>query len=115
MDEFNRFGGPASTRGVTSDAYLLESVLTRRRDTVFGRVENVSKDEFFPIGTPLDGRLYNVTKLSLGYQRAFPLPHHLAGDVGGLVSKYGLPQGLDGVYGADPTSVMLFTRLRLAG
>ena len=111
MDEVSRFGGPA----LTTDAYLLESVLTRGRDTVFGRVENVTKDEFFPIGTSLDGRLYNVTKLSVGYQRSFLLPHHLATDVGGLVSKYGLPQGLDGAYGSDPTSIMLFTRIRLAG
>ena len=111
MNEFSRFGGP----GTTTDAYLLESVLTRGRNTVFGRLENVTKDEFFPIGTPLDGRLYNVTKLSLGYQRSFPLPHHLATDVGGLVSKYGIPHALDGQYGSDPTSVMLFTRLRLAG
>ena len=111
MAEFPRSGGPS----VTTDAYLLESVLARGRDTVFGRLENVAKDEFFPIGTPLDGRLYTVSKLSVGYQRSFPLPHRLAADVGGLVSKYVIPQGLDAAYGADPTSVMLFTRLRLAG
>jgi hypothetical protein len=114
MNEVDRFGGPGAPRPVTTDAYLLESVLTRGRDTVFGRLESVTKDEFFPIGTPFDGRLYDVGKLSLGYQRGFPLPHHLAADVGGLVSKYAIPHALDGVYGADPTSVMLFTRLRLA-
>ena len=120
MDEFPRYGGPVAggevaSRPTSTDGYLLESVLTRGRNTVFGRLENVTKDEFFPIGAPRDGELDNVTKLSLGYQRAFPLPHHLAADVGGLVSKYGLPRALDGVYGSDPTSVMLFTRIRLAG
>ena len=115
MDEFDRFGGPGAGRSVTTDAYLLESVLTRGRDTVFGRLETVTKDEFFPIGSPLDGTLHDVAKVSLGYQRAFALPHHLAADVGGLVSKYGIPRSLDAQYGADPTSVMLFTRLRLAG
>ena len=109
MDQYARRGGPTTS----SDAYLLESVLTRGRDTVFGRVENVSKDEFFPIGSPGDGTFYDVAKYSVGYQRAFPLPHHLATDVGGLVSRYSLPQGLDRVYGSDPTSFMLFTRLRL--
>ncbi len=111
MDGFSRLGGPA----VSTDAYLLESVLTRGRDTVFGRLETVDKDEFFPIGSARDGERHDVTKLSLGYQRAFPLPHHLAADVGGLVSKYGVPRGLDAAYGPDPVSVMLFTRLRLAG
>ena len=109
LDRYARAGGPATT----SDAYLLESVLTRGRDTVFGRVEIVGKDEFFQIGAPGDGTLYDVTKVSVGYQRSFPLPGHLATDVGGLVSRYGLPRGLRGAYGADPTSFMLFTRLRL--
>ena len=108
MDQYARTGGP----GVTSDAYLLESVLTRGADTVFGRAEHVTKDEFFPIGTPGDGTPYTVTKVSLGYQRTFPLPHHLATDVGGLVSRYVIPHGLDAAYGSDPTSIMLFTRIR---
>ena len=34
-------------------------------------------------------------------------------DVGGLVSKYGLPRAIRPAYGNDPTSVMFFTRLRL--
>ena len=110
MDQYARTGGPTTT----SDAYLLESVLTRGRNTVFGRLENVDKNEVFQIGTPRDdGTFYNVTKISVGYQRSFALPHHLATDVGALVSRYAIPRALDAAYGADPTSVMLFTRLRL--
>jgi hypothetical protein len=101
------------TRTVTSDAYLLESTVGRGPDTVFGRVENVSKDDLFAEGQPGFGVLYNVTKASLGYQRAFLLPHHLAADVGAVVSKYDFPQILDTAYGANPTSFMLFTRIRL--
>ncbi len=109
MDQYARAGGP----GVTSDAYLLESVLTRGSDTVFGRFENVGKDEFFPIGEPGDGVFHNVSKISVGYQRSFPLPAHLATDVGGLFSRYVIPRALDSTYGSDPVSFMLFTRLRL--
>ena len=109
MDQYARTGG----RGDISDAYLVESVLTRGADTVFGRAEHVTKDEFFPVGGPGDGARYTVTKVSLGYQRSLPLPHHLAADVGGLVSRYVIPRGLDAAYGPDPTSVMLFTRIRL--
>jgi hypothetical protein len=104
---------PIRSQTKTSDAYLLESALTLGRNTVFGRLENVSKDEFFPIGAPGDGVFYNVSKLSLGYQRSFPLPSHLAADVGGLFSAYAIPSGLDAAYGSDPISFMLFTRIRL--
>ena len=109
MDQYARTGGPTTT----SDAYLLESVLTRGRDTVFGRFETVGKDEFFRIGEPGDGTFHTVSKISIGYQRAFELPAHLATDVGGLFSKYVIPRGLDSTYGSDPVSFMLFTRLRL--
>ena len=104
---------PGRARGNTSDAYLLESTLTLGRDTVFGRFENVSKDELFPEGTPGDGVLFNISKLSLGYQRTIRLPAHLAVDVGGLFSRYAYPRRLDDTYGKSPTSFMLFTRLHL--
>jgi hypothetical protein len=36
-------------------------------------------------------------------------------DLGGLASKYNLPRQIQPHYGRDPTSFMLFTRLRFTG
>jgi hypothetical protein len=33
--------------------------------------------------------------------------------VGGLVSKYSMPSELDPVYGSNPTSFMLFARVKI--
>jgi len=100
--------------GHRTDAYLLDSAVTLGRNTVFGRIETVDKDELFADDetNPLAGRAFNVTKASLGYYRSIPLGE-LALDLGGLVSKYGLPRTLRGAYGSSPTSFMIFSRIRL--
>jgi hypothetical protein len=102
--------------GRRSDAYLAETALQLHRNTLFGRVENVDKDELFDDdpASPLAGRAFNVTKLSLGAYHAIPLGK-IAADLGGLVSKYDLPGALHAAYDADPTSFMLFLRLRITG
>ncbi|HYZ48271.1 MAG TPA: hypothetical protein VE567_05185 [Sphingomonas sp.] len=99
-----------------TDAFLLESALQLGRWTVFGRGENVDKDELFEDepGNPLAGRLFNVSKLSLGGFHTIPFGK-LGFDLGGLVSKYGLPEAIQPAYGADPTSFMLFARVRITG
>jgi hypothetical protein len=110
------WGRNVNRPGRTTDAFLVESALTIRHHTVFGRVENVGKDELFaddPLN-PLHGRMFNVTKVSLGYAYTLPVVRHVALDVGGLVSKYALPGALHGTYGSSPTSFMLFTRIKLA-
>ncbi len=99
--------------GHTLDAWLGESALTRGSDTVFGRFENADKDELFAPSDPRAGTIRNVSKLSLGYYRTFSLRAPLALDLGGLVSRYGLPHALNAVYGSDPTSFMLFVRVKL--
>ena len=106
-------GGGAKAE--TLDAYLLESALTKGRNTVFGRVENADKNELFPEGDPRDGTVQNVTKLSVGYFRTLAVRDHVAVDLGGLVSGYALPSALDSTYGKDPTSFMLFARFKLTG
>jgi len=103
-----------SDHGHRTDAFLLDSAVTLGRNTLFGRVENVDKDELFADdeANPLADRVFNVTKASLGYYRSIPMGD-LAFHVGGLVSKYRLPQALQGTYGSDPTSFMLFVRIKL--
>lgn len=102
--------------GHTTDAFLLDSALQLGRWTLFGRAENVDKDELFGDegGDPLAGRVFNVSKLSLGGYHSIPIGK-VALDLGGLVSKYGLPLDIEPRYGSNPTSFMLFTRLRITG
>ena len=107
------FGQTRNTPGHRLNAFLAEAALTRGANTVFGRAETAEKDELFHEGDPLDGHVFNVGKLSLGYFRTLPAGAHLALDLGGLVSKYALPSGLKPAYGADPTSFMLFARVWL--
>ncbi|WP_443970408.1 hypothetical protein [Sphingobium sp. CR28] len=103
--------------GYTTDAFLLDSAIQLGRWTIFGRAENVDKDELLGDehdGDALAGRVFNVSKLSLGGYHSIPLGK-LALDLGGLVSKYDLPRDIQPRYGSDPTSFMLFTRLRITG
>lgn len=103
--------------GVATDAFLLDSAVQLGRWTVFGRAENVDKDELFGDehgGDPLAGRVFNVGKLSGGGYHAIPFGK-VALDLGGLVSKYDLPRAIQPRYGSDPTSFMVFTRLRITG
>lgn len=103
--------------GHTTDAFLLDSAVQLGRWTVFGRAENVDKDELFgdeDRGDPLAGRVFNVSKLSLGGYHSAPIGK-VALDLGGLVSKYDLPRDIQPRYGSNPTSFMLFARLRITG
>lgn len=105
---------PAGHHGRRTDAFLVESGMTLGRNTLFGRVENVDKDELFANDetNPLADRLFNVTKASLGYYRSIRVGR-LGLDLGGLVSRYALPRALRDSYGSSPTSFMLFSRIRL--
>ncbi len=109
------WGRDADHPGITSDAYLLESAASLGRHTLVTRAENVSKNELFADDpdNPLFGRTYNVSKYSVGYFYTLPFAHVYGVDVGGLASRYSLPTALNSTYGSDPTSFMLFTRVKL--
>ena len=102
--------------GHVTDAFLLDSAVQLGRWTLFGRAENVDKDELFGDegGDPLAGRVFNVGKLSLGGYHSIPFGK-LALDLGGLVSRYDLPNDIRPRYGSDLSSFMLFTRIRIVG
>ena len=109
------WGRKTNLPGTTTDAYLLELAVTVGRHTVFGRAENVDKDELFANSPadPLHGRAFNVSQVSAGYAYTLPLANTFAVDLGGLVTRYALPSALDAAYGADPTSFMLFARFKI--
>ena len=101
--------------GITTNGYLLESALHVRDDwTVFGRFEKVENNELFQEGERLNGQVFNIRKLSLGFVHDFAQLGKVKLGAGALVSKFGKPTALDSVYGASPTSYMLFFRAKLA-
>jgi len=100
--------------GATTDGWLLESALRMRKvHTVFARAEHVGKDELFDHDDPLHGRVFEVDKLSIGYQYDFYRMRHATFGVGGLVSGYRYPGELEPAYGNDPVSYMVFIQARL--
>jgi hypothetical protein len=93
---------------------MLESALALGNvHTLFVRVESVDKNELFLPGTPLAGQDFRVAKASLGYIHDFPQNSRYALGVGGLLSKYALPDALTPAYGASPTSGMVFVRIKI--
>jgi hypothetical protein len=84
-----------------------------KRNTLFGRFENVANDELFPDhADPLHDRTFRVSKFQLGYARRLPLgPFELA--LGGSASAYAKPAALDAAYGDNPWGYTLFARLSL--
>ncbi len=109
------WGRDVNSPGRATDAFLLESTVSQGRHTVFGRAENVDKDELFANDptNPRYDRSFNVAKFSLGYFYTLPVEKHLGLDIGGLMSRYALPSALNATYGADPSSFMLFARVKL--
>ena len=99
--------------GPTLNAYLLESAIRWDRHTVFGRAENDEKNELFGTGSPLQGRIFDVSKLSIGYIYDMPVAKHLSLGLGALGSVYGLPSAITPFYGSQPASYMTFARLAL--
>ncbi len=99
--------------GETLNAYLLESAIGWYAHTVFARAENAEKNELFLPGDPLHGRIFDVSKFSLGYVYDIPVGEHFSLGLGALGSLYDLPGALRPAYGSSPSSYMVFTRVKL--
>ncbi len=99
--------------GATLDAFLLESAFNWGRHTLFGRAENVQKDELFEAPSPLAGRVFRVSAFSLGYIYDIPVARHLALGLGALGTAYALPSAIKPAYSGGPTSFEGFLRLKI--
>jgi hypothetical protein len=104
------------------NGYLLESTLQfRRRNWVWGRVENVDRtNELLLDGNPeppgfVERFLARVQAYTLGYDRDLHVIPHLRVAPGGQITWYGVPDSLRLLYGAHPMGVALFLRLRPGG
>lgn len=110
------WGRNAASSGKASNAYLLESALSiGKTHTFFGRGEVVDKDELFANtpASPLAGQSFKIGKVSAGYIYDLPTSGHYKTGIGGLVSKYSIPSALAQTYGSNPTSFMLFVRMKI--
>ena len=102
----------------TSDSLLLEGAYQiTALDQVYGRAEWVQKDFFLlltkhlpPPGLPI--RLADIGAFTAGYLRDFPFAPGLDTGLGGDVTLYAFPRGLEPAYGSSPVSWHVFLRLR---
>jgi hypothetical protein len=99
--------------GPSIDAWLLESAVNWNRHTVFARAERDQKNELFEAPSPLEGEVFNVGKLSVGYIYDIPVAEHLSLGLGALGSVYDLPPRIEPFYGSSPASWMGFVRLKI--
>jgi hypothetical protein len=100
--------------GPVINAYLLESAVRWERHTLFARAENDEKNELFDLaGGPLKGRVFDVSKFSLGYIYDVPVARHLSLGLGAVGSLYALPSAITPTYGDQPASYTTFARLTL--
>ena len=108
------WGRNKPSHGDATDAWLLESSISlSKTHTFFARAERAAKNELFLPADPRDHETFTVGKLTGGYIYDFPTDGHFKVGVGGLASKYSLPSELDPVYGSNPTSFMLFARIKI--
>lgn len=99
--------------GDTLDAFLLESsVILKNNVTLFMRAERVDQNELTHDVPGLDGKTFTVNKVSVGGIYDFLRTERVKFGIGGLVSRYGLPDELKAEYGRDLTSYMVFGRLK---
>jgi hypothetical protein len=99
--------------GHTLDGFLLESALNLGRHTIFGRAEDVQKDELFEPPGPLAGQVFRVSALSLGYVYDLPIARRLALGLGVQGTLNHVPSAIRFAYGDHPAGVMPFVRLKI--
>ena len=96
--------------GDTLDGFILETAaIFQNKYTVFARAERVQENELVHVEP---AQIFTVNKLTVGGIYDFFRTKNAKFGVGGLVSFYGVPDGLKPFYG-DPTSAMTFVRLKI--
>jgi hypothetical protein len=100
--------------GETLDGFLLETaVILEKTYTLFARAESVDETELHHEVPGLEGQILTVGKFSVGGIWDFYRTEHVKLGIGALVSRYWLPNELKPLYGTDPTSGMVFARLKV--
>ncbi len=100
--------------GLTEDSWLLESLLTLRRNAWWTRVEVADRTTELLRSGVAEASAGRVQAYTLGYDRDFrPLPH-LRAAPGAQFTLYRAPDPLASVYGRTPFGAVAFVRFRLA-
>lgn len=107
------WGQNANNPGHTLNAVLAESAWKKGANTFFGRAEHVQKDELFEEGAPQHGQVFNVNQVSLGGIHDFPTASHYQLGLGAVAMKSFVPAAIQPAYGGNPSSVVVFARLKL--
>jgi hypothetical protein len=100
--------------GETLDGFMLESAVNLKKTyTLFMRAERVAETELHHDVPALHDRILMVNKVSVGGIYDFYRTKYVRAGIGALVSKYALPDELKPLYGSDPTSGMIFARIKV--
>ena len=104
------WGRKMNKPGDTLDGFILETAaIFQKKYTLFARAERVQENELLDLEP---APIFTVNKLTVGGIYDFFRTDHAKFGIGGLVSFYGVPDGLKPFYG-DPTSAMGFVRLKI--
>jgi hypothetical protein len=111
------WGHKMNRPGDILDAFMLESALIFQKTwTLFMRAERIDSHDLLHDTPGVDEALQHavlpVAKISVGGIHDFRVAENLKLGIGGLVSKFVVPSELKPFYGSDPTSYMLFMRLK---
>jgi hypothetical protein len=103
---------PSSLRG---NSYLLESLFTLSRNSIWTRVEVAARtSELLIPEPPVETTIGHVQAYTLGYDRDYRLAPHLRAAPGAQFTLYRAPDTLAPIYGRTPFSVVGFVRFRMA-
>lgn len=107
------WGRTQSSLGLVENSYLAESLVSGRRNSVWGRVEVAERTSELEIpAPPVEVSVGHVEAFSVGYGRGWR-----AGDVeitpGAQFTAYRAPDALAGEYGRTPLGGAVFVRFRL--
>jgi hypothetical protein len=98
----------------STTGYLLESMFRfSGKHAVFGRLEQVGSDELWREDESIQRQFFKMEKLTIGYFHEFKPTGPVKADVGGMVSRHFVPAAMAPIYGDQPTTYMMFVRLKL--
>ena len=98
----------------TENSYLLESLLTLHRNSIYTRIESASRtSELLTPAPATEVPIGQVQAYTLGYDRAYRIGAHLEAAPGVQITQYRAPDALASTYGRTPFGAVVFLRLRL--
>lgn len=108
------WGRSSRTQRESTNGYLIESMLKLRNlHAFFGRLEQVGSDDLLREDQSANRQMFKMNKVTVGYVYDVQPQGPVKYDVGALMSRHLVPSGMTPAYGEDPTSYMMFVRLRL--